>query len=82
MLSKTIIMTLTPEELEKIKSMHSEFMKGKAMLGDLELAKQEVLADIAKIKQSFESHERELIEKYGDNVTINMKTGEIKNKQI
>lgn len=75
-------MTLTTEELEKIKSMHSEFMKAKAMLGDLELAKQEVLADIAKVKQSFESHERELIEKYGDNVTINMKTGEIKNKQI
>ena len=70
-------MTLTPEELEKIKSMHAEFMKAKAMLGDLELAKQDVLSDIAKIKANFDIHEQELINKYGANATINMKTGEI-----
>lgn len=70
-------MTLTPEELEKIKSMHNDFLKAKVALGDLELTKQELLKEIMYLKADFEQNEKQLIEKYGKDAVINIKTGEI-----
>jgi hypothetical protein len=73
-------MTLTEQELEKIKSMHGDFVKAKIALGDIELTKQDMLKQIESMRKEFEENEKQLIEKYGKDAIINIKTGEIKNK--
>jgi len=73
-------MTLTEQELEKIKAMHGDFIKAKIALGDIELTKQDMLKEIENMRKEFEENEKQLIEKYGKDAIINIKTGEIKNK--
>lgn len=46
-------------------------------LGDLEIQKSMLLNDIAGMKKEFEAKEAALIEKYGADAIINLKTGEI-----
>lgn len=75
-------MMLTTEEIEKIKSMHSDFIKAKIALGDIELTKNDMLREIENMRKEFEENEKQLIEKYGKDAVLNMKTGEVtfKNK--
>jgi hypothetical protein len=48
-------------------------------LGDIELTKQDLLVEIANLKKEFVANEKSLIEKYGADAVINVKTGEITN---
>jgi len=68
---------LTAEELEKIQELQKTFTKAKIALGDIELTKQDLLSEIANLKQDFIANEKKLIEKYGADAVINVKTGEI-----
>lgn len=68
---------LTAEELEKIQELQKTFTKAKIALGDIELTKQDLLSEIANLKQEFIANEKKLIEKYGADAVINVKTGEI-----
>lgn len=72
--------TITPEELAKIHEMNTKFGKAKLTLGDIELTKYEMLKEIDKLKEEFDENEKQLISKYGVNSVINMKTGEITQK--
>jgi hypothetical protein len=71
---------ITSEELNTIQEMNAEFSKAKMALGDAELQKQNILKHIDEIKLVFAQHEKTLIEKYGEDAIINIKTGEVTEK--
>lgn len=73
-------MQLEQQELDTIRAMQNEFVKQKIALGDLELSKSQVLANIDKLKKEFDVHEIKLVEKYGADAVINMQTGEVTQK--
>ncbi len=68
---------LTEQELSLLTELNTEFAKAKMGLGDLEIQKSMLLSDISAMKREFEAQEKNLIEKYGANAIINLKTGEI-----
>lgn len=72
---------LTTEELEKLKSIIAEDNKIKAQIGALELQKQGLFAAAAELNKTYSEHEKELVEKYGQNLNINIETGEITPKE-
>lgn len=73
---------VSSEDLNRLQDMHAKFTKMKISLGDLELTKQDLLQEIEMLKNDFVKQEKQLIETYGANAVINIKTGEItyKNK--
>jgi chaperonin cofactor prefoldin len=72
---------VTSQELEEIQQMNSEFQKMKNSLGDIELQKHSILKHIDELKKVFMENERLLIQKYGEDAVINIKTGEITKKE-
>ena len=72
---------LTTEELDKLKSIIAEDGKIKAQIGALELQKQALFAAAAELNKTYADHEKELVEKYGQNLNINIETGEITPKE-
>ena len=73
-------MKLTDSELEQIKSAQEEFAKAKLHLADLELSKQSVFRQISDMQVKYGEVERALIEKYGEDATINTSTGVVTHK--
>lgn len=71
---------LSQEELDMIQQMNSDFTKAKISLGDLELEKYALLQRIEHLKIAFAENEKLLIVKYGENSVINIKTGEVTEK--
>ena len=74
-------MKLDKEELDFIKDSTAKLNNAKMVLGDLEIRKHDILADLFRLKAQFQLREKQLIEKYGLNSTINMETGEVTEKQ-
>lgn len=72
---------LTTEELDTLKSIIAEDGKIKAQIGALELQKQVLFAAAAELNKTYVDHEKELVEKYGQNLNINIETGEITPKE-
>lgn len=68
---------LTEQELSLLTELNTEFAKAKMGLGDLEIQKSMLLNDISAMKREFDAQEKNLIEKYGADAIINLKTGEI-----
>jgi hypothetical protein len=68
---------LTEQELSLLTELNTEFAKAKMGLGDLEIQKSMLLNDISAMKREFDAQEKVLIEKYGADAIINLKTGEI-----
>jgi len=74
-------MKVATEELQTMRTLHSEFNKTKMALGELELQKLDVIRHIGSIKEKFGVEEKKLIEKYGSDSVLNMDTGEITKKE-
>jgi ActR/RegA family two-component response regulator len=72
---------LTTEELKQLQDLQADFTKSKIALGDLELEKQNVFKHIESLKAVFAENEKVLIQKYGANAVINIKTGEVTYKE-
>lgn len=72
---------LTTEELKQLQDLQADFTKSKITLGDLELEKQNVIKHIESLKMVFAENEKVLIQKYGANAVINIKTGEVTYKE-
>ena len=69
------------EEKEfKITELNQKFQNAKMSLGDLEITKQSILSQIDGMKVQFSQLEKQLIDKYGADSVIDMKTGQIKSK--
>lgn len=74
-------MNLTKEELEAIQQMNAEYNRLRLNIADLEMQKHSVLMGLDSLREKFSNHERLLIERYGEDAVINMKTGEITKKE-
>lgn len=72
---------LTTEELDTLKSIIADDGKIKAQIGALELQKQGLFAAAAELNSKYAEHEKALVEKYGQNININIETGEITPKE-
>ena len=65
----------------KLQTLNSDFVNLKTQLGDLELQKHLVVEKVQEVRSQFGKLEKELVEKYGENTTINLQTGELKEKE-
>jgi hypothetical protein len=74
-------MKLTQEELQAIQQMNAEYNRLRLNIADLEMQKHSVLMGLDSLREQFSNHERLLIERYGEDAVINMKTGEITKKE-
>lgn len=68
---------LSQEELTKIQEMNTTFTQAKIALGDLEIQKHSILGQIKQLRDEFSENEKKLIDKYGADAVINIKTGEV-----
>ena len=71
---------LTDKEFNEIKEIQEKFQNAKMSLGDLEITKKAILDEVGEMKVQFAQVESSLIEKYGADSVIDMKTGQIKSK--
>jgi hypothetical protein len=75
--------TITEQELEDLKRVHSEFnsLKGKIADAEIEIKKlnvfkEDVFSKLETVSIDFKEQEKKLLDAYG-NVNINLQTGEI-----
>ena len=74
-------MKVETQELQAIRTLHTEFNKTKMALGELELQKIDVIRQIGTLKEQFGVEEKKLIDKYGPDSVLNMDTGEITKRE-
>lgn len=74
-------MKLTQEELQAIQQMNAEYNRLRLNVADLEMQKHSTLMMLDSLREKFSNHERLLIERYGEDAVINMKTGDITKKE-
>jgi len=72
---------ITDKELKELQEINAEFNKRKAALGELEMQKHAILHQVDDLNASFSELEKKLVEKYGEDVTIDISTGQIKDKE-
>ena len=72
---------ITDNELKELQEINAEFNKRKAALGELEMQKHSILHQVDELNKSFSDIEKKLVEKYGEDVTIDIATGDIKDKE-
>ena len=69
---------ITPEELKRLQDMNQEFTKTKLALADSLLQQQQLLQQMGDLRSAFKVDEKNLMEKYGKDVAIDLATGDIK----
>ena len=67
---------LTTEELGALQVLNTNFQNTKIKIAECELQKVKLIAELDAFRKDFASMEKELINKYGDKVQINLQTGE------
>lgn len=72
---------LEQAELEELQKINSQFGMLKSQLGDLEIQKHLVIEQVNQVKNQFSLMEKDLVEKYGENNSINLQTGEVTEKK-
>ena len=78
---KKEIKKIKDEELKELQSLQSDFTVLKNQLADAELTKHQVLTNIDKVKEHFIKLEVKLMKEYGEDASIDIKTGEITPKK-
>ena len=72
---------LEVNELKALQDLNGDFAKLKNALGDLKLREVDIIEQVKLIKGSFVEQEKKLVDKYGADSIINLKTGEITKKE-
>lgn len=72
---------LLESELSDLQKLSEEFNKIKLRIADIEIEKQVAFKAIENLRSEFSAHEKKLIDKYGADSVINLKTGEITKKE-
>ena len=72
---------ITDKELKELQEINTEYNKRKAALGELEMQKHAILHQVDGLNASLSELEKKLVEKYGEDVTIDISTGQIKEKE-
>ena len=70
---------LTEEELEVLQGCVTKYNNIKIKIADTLILQDSLLKEIDLVKSVYMAEEHKLIQKYGDDTIINVKTGEIKN---
>jgi|TARA_R110000787_G_scaffold286388_1_gene404582 hypothetical protein len=81
-MAKKEIKKLTEEELTLLQDLQKEFNQVKLDLGNTVLQQSNLMKTVDVVKEKFQSQEKMLMEKYGADVTINLETGEVTDKEV
>tara|TARA_R100001224_G_C3935387_1_gene120318 strand:- start:302 stop:559 length:258 start_codon:yes stop_codon:yes gene_type:complete len=72
---------LKEEELKNIQALNQKFVNTKVAIAYAEVNKKNLIAALETIQQEFADMEKELIKSYGENSVIDLRTGEVKEKE-
>lgn len=72
---------LKDEELKNIQALNQKFVNTKVAIADAEVNKKNLMAALETIQQEFADMEKELIKSYGENSVIDLRTGEVREKE-
>ena len=72
---------LKDEELKNIQALNQKFVNTKVAIADAEVNKKNLIAALETIQQEFADMEKELIKSYGENSVIDLRTGEVREKE-
>lgn len=72
---------LKEEELKNIQTLNQKFVNTKVAIADAEVNKKNLIAALETIQQEFADMEKELIKSYGENSVIDLRTGEVREKE-
>tara|TARA_Y100000385_G_scaffold178277_1_gene184310 strand:- start:10853 stop:11110 length:258 start_codon:yes stop_codon:yes gene_type:complete len=68
---------LNADELVVIQELNQKFMQTKVAIADSVIQQQQLVAELSELQKGFKEQEKVLAEKYGENATINLQTGEV-----
>ena len=72
---------LKDEELKNIQALNQKFVNTKVAIADAEVNKKNLIAALETIQKEFADMEKELIKSYGENSVIDLRTGEVREKE-
>ena len=72
---------LKDEELKNIQALNQKFVNTRVAIADAEVNKKNLMAALETIQQEFADMEKELIKSYGENSVIDLRTGEVREKE-
>ena len=72
---------ISAEELEKLQAVLKDLNAAKLKIADAELEKVAAINQLENISQQFAVVEKELTDKYGEDISLNIQTGEIAQKE-
>ena len=72
---------LKEEELKKVQDLNNQFLQAKVAIADTVLNLFKSVPQIDVIQAEFQKLEKELIEVYGENAVIDLRTGEVKDPE-
>jgi len=72
---------LTSTELTSLQQLLGAFNQSKVMLSDAMMAQQDALDAVKANRTGFSSMEKSLVEKYGEDVSVNVQTGALTYKE-
>ena len=72
---------LKEEELKNIQALNQKFVNTKVAIADAEVNKKNLILALETIQQEFANMEKELIKSYGENSVIDLRTGEVRDKE-
>jgi|TARA_R100000742_G_C4250498_1_gene68873 hypothetical protein len=74
-------MKLSEEQLKNVQDLQNEFSNNKLHLGDLVYKQSILIKKIDELKDQFVVMEKALIDEFGQDSVIDLKTGEVKAKE-
>tara|TARA_Y100001938_G_C8018726_1_gene394034 strand:- start:37 stop:294 length:258 start_codon:yes stop_codon:yes gene_type:complete len=69
---------LTEDQLKEIQALNNKFMSLKIGIADAEIQKKKLLSELSELQGQFKAMEDALIEEYGQDAVIDLKTGDVK----
>ena len=72
---------ISAEELDKLQAVLKDLNAAKLKIADAELEKVAAINQLENIRQQFSVVEKELTDKYGEDISLNIQTGEIAQKE-
>ena len=68
---------LNDDQLKQIQELQQQFMNFKISIADAELNKAKAISEIQKLQVEFGEIEKKLMEEFGKDATIDLKSGEV-----
>ena len=69
---------ISEDQLKEIQGINNKFLQAKVGIADAELNKAKLIAEINDLQAEFKAIEQKLLEEYGNDAVVDLKTGEVK----